>query len=689
MKKELVGGIVVSVLCYLLFFFPLLSSNKIIYSGKDAVDFHYQTRIYLYESFKQGSFPFWTEKLHLGYPLYADLQRGMLNPVNIMLLALFGPFSSYKIMHFSVYLLGSLSLFALFKRLKHSFLAFIAGNFIYFFNFFVLYHQQHFNIVLCYYLFPTMLLLTLIYLQKQKFIQLFYKAMVWYFVFTLGHFQLLMLYIFIDAILFVIFSSRETYTKRFFIQIAMFVLVVLILILPALVSQAALYKESSRLSANSYKEGSVYPVMLLNLIKPFPFDRDAAYFGINLNAEYFMHEVYIYTGIVSLVLAIVGFLTLKDKRMSLFIIVSLWFVIVLSAVKSMPFTNGFFGHLLFFPFTLFRYWIRASALVPMIVVLSLAHLFSGRTLSLKKINRSNSKNLVFLIGFASVVQLLNLNSEAVDYMRIFVKQLFTVRPDNLLWAGLFMLTFVALAVFIVNKKYMWLLVPLVFLDAFSFWKIGSGSLFADKKNLVYEKIELGIPQHARVIDLTGRISSHNYLLQDTWSPFGYSALVPEYTERNLRNLGFASSRYQIPNKNLHNFLDFANLEKLGVKYIVTNDNNSNPEIFELNTRILSSPQVILENDEGRFVLAPLDKTEITGKIETKLRYFTGWLGYDGENWYFPKKNPEGTVNFNVDKKIERFEIFYLPIPLLAGAAASLGLTAVYLFVYSVYRKKYA
>ena len=183
MSKDLLKAILIAVASYFLFFNKVLIADQVIYSGKDALDFHYQTREFLYESFSNGNIPFWTEKIHGGYPIYADLQRGLLNIPNVLSIIAFGPFLSYKILHFFTYLIGSISLYFLLKRFGSTVLGFAAANLVYFFNFFNLFHQQHFNIIMCVYLLPTILIFTHKYIESKKLSNLFIKALIIYFIF--------------------------------------------------------------------------------------------------------------------------------------------------------------------------------------------------------------------------------------------------------------------------------------------------------------------------------------------------------------------------------------------------------------------------------------------------------------------------------------------------------------------------
>ena len=64
-------AVIISILSYLIFFFPVLKKDVVIYSGKDITSIHYPAKFYLHEKLQEGSFPLWTERMYLGdYQLY-------------------------------------------------------------------------------------------------------------------------------------------------------------------------------------------------------------------------------------------------------------------------------------------------------------------------------------------------------------------------------------------------------------------------------------------------------------------------------------------------------------------------------------------------------------------------------------------------------------------------------------------
>ena len=97
LKKEQVLKILkpisVSLIPYVLFYLPILSKNTYL-GGSDPTKYFYPSRYYLWESLVNGRFPFWTERIYSGFPIYADSERVFLHPLNILVTVLMGPFDS-------------------------------------------------------------------------------------------------------------------------------------------------------------------------------------------------------------------------------------------------------------------------------------------------------------------------------------------------------------------------------------------------------------------------------------------------------------------------------------------------------------------------------------------------------------------------------------------------------------------
>ena len=74
-RKEIFAVAAVSLGFYLAFFNRAVSPQNVLYSGKDSIRLHYQTREFIYENITAGKIPFWTERMLMGFP-YMPIWKG-------------------------------------------------------------------------------------------------------------------------------------------------------------------------------------------------------------------------------------------------------------------------------------------------------------------------------------------------------------------------------------------------------------------------------------------------------------------------------------------------------------------------------------------------------------------------------------------------------------------------------------
>lgn len=458
----------ISVLSYLVFFYPMLNKNTIIYSiysEKDTIAFHLQSRIYLYEKLQEGKYPFWTERMFGGYPIYADLERGFLNPLNVALIYLFGPFTSYKILHFVFYLLGSYSLYLLLKRYKVNFLGYSAANLIYFFSFFGIYHQQHFNMILSVYLFPLILYLIQKYIEEKKLRYIFLNSLVLANCFYLGSFQIILISLLTSFIYLIIFNRLEkntTHLKENLIYLFFFLVSFLILISPGLYANLDLYKYS--------------------------FQTD----------EFVFTPTYSYVGISSLILSILGYISLKKGEnakniskkesknicsLKIFLISLVWFFLLFAFIKNIPVlrdTNLFL-------FSLLKHWVKSSFLISFVVSV-LSAIFLSNLTKLKNITIKDFKFLLPVIFYLLILEILNIKQLGIgNTFKLLPKNDYTLDFYFILCGIVLVLSL--LCIYLRKTKYInYVLIGIVCLDIIFFGKVAFNNSFINTNLLNTKKL---------------------------------------------------------------------------------------------------------------------------------------------------------------------------------------------------------
>lgn len=666
-KKPFVLAAVFSVLTYLVFFYPLLNSKLTLYSGSDSSNLHYPKRSYLYESLKSGRFPFWTERVFSGFPIYADVESGYLHPLNLIFTYIFGPITSYKLLHFGFYLLGSLS-FYFFLRKKHFNLGgFFVANLIYFFSFFHLYHQQHFNMVWATYLFPTILLLGELFLASGKTRFIFLQALVFANIFYFGALQMCLL-LFVALVFYVFLWIKR---EHMFKYLAVFGAFFLIMILPLLLPAITLYRGSVRQeTVTSFSEGSFAPMMAVNVFYPFIFDYGEGYKGVSVNPEYLKHELYIYVGISTVILGVLGFLIMRKDEFSTFLRGCCLAFLVLGFVGYFPFVRS----LPLLPFSLFRYWGRSVVLFVFAAACYTGFFISN--FSVPKFKKTCLISLLIPVILLFLFQMLNFKDVTTLETLRFLKHRFTFDSLSVVWFVLFLTALFFVAAFFKFRfnylKYLGIL--LVFTDIFFFGRLVLNQSFYPKFWFAPEYPISQVFNNKRIITFDYRAYTNKGLYFKSWGPFGYSQFVPKNYAQLLDALGFKNAK-SIERKEGFTLFGFVS----GFKYLGTYalyTPGSLPQVFNPDFPFKTLSEVKLFDvilQEG-YITARLQATSgVT--IQTFVRNYPGWkLTMDGVPADFSAASGV-FLEFNLPPGEHSIELVFEPWDFWLGVYCSLALLA--------------
>lgn len=674
---------------YLLFFYPLLNPNTVIFSGNDSTKLHYPSRIYLHEKLSNGTYPFWTERIFLGFPIYEDIERGFMNVVNLALVFIFGPYSSFKILHFICYLAGSVGLFLLFRKHSFSFPAFVTGNIIYFFNFFMLFHQQHFNLVLIACFLPLELYLMEIYLStdRRKFLTLVLNGFLTAFCFYLGYMQFVFLLVLAGLVYSLIFhvsgKSDLINLVKYYLRYG---ILVLILVLPAILATSDLYLSSSRAEKFNPYEGSFFPLMNVNLVYPFMFNREPTYQGHQISGDFNIQETYIYFGVSTFIFSLMGFLMLKNEKLKKFILFLIVFFILTACAKYLPIIKI----ISLPPFSLFRYWVRSVIFVNLAAALLVGYFITNlKSYHIAKHSFVPVSILLLILAGSQLVQ------PAVAFIPILGKFLIQNNTEyhsfNTPWLIMTFTSF-ALVVWCLTKYKNFKILPylvaaLVVSDLLLFGsEVTSVDTFMDK-NLFYRPktcsayTETTDFENQRVIDTTGCVEADNALTYRQWGILGISTFTqPAYLEQ-INSLGLArrsviktDSGIDVRSKSFEN-----SLRNYGINYLVYGQN----DILNLNAAIVKNEGITISNLAQKEGLYNFEiNTKQPAEIQTFIRNHSDWKVYiNGIKVPKTSYNNGFFLSFNAPAGKSQVEIKFLPVRFIAGLLISSLSLLTYLAVY--------
>ncbi len=613
--------------------------------------------------------------------MYRELERGILNVVTISSVYLAGPVWSYKIVHFLTYLAGSISLLILLRKtVKVNFWGFLAAHFIYFFCFFHIYHQQHFNHLLTTYLYPLGFLLVYKYIETKKDTFIFLNAALISYLFYGGSTEFVFILLVSELLFFVCFIEKLN-LKDLASYYLKFIPLFVILILPALVAGYSLYINSVRLDAFDYREGSFSPAMLLTLIYPFLFNREGSYLGFTLNSEFLIQETYIYSGLAAVVCALIALFSLKDARLRRFSILVILVFLFLALIKFIPLFNSIDLPV----FSLFRYWIRFVIVLNLALAILCAYFITNLTGNSQNIDIKFRK-MLYLVPVGIVLMLIEVlwrhKAYGISLVRFLVKNNQHFRSYNLAYfaiAGGLIVFLVLLKTKRLKQAGIFISILIVF-DLLFFGKMASDyAMFIKTKNLF---IDCGAVPVQRVLDLSGCINGNSSLFYKSWGIFGSSALVPKDVSVNLSKIGLTSTRRILHKQDL-NVQDAGQLESLrnlGIWYVY----EGSQQVLQLNNSFFrSGPYLIEEEKSGEEEHSAAISSDEKITINTYIRYDADWKVFVDGKQIGITKNSFSFVSFPLERGRHYVLIKYIPSDLYFSCLAGFALVVVYFGAYKV------
>ena len=206
-----------------------------------------------------------------------------------------------------------------------------------------------------------------------------------------------------------------------------------------------------------------------------------------------------------------------------------------------------------------------------------------------------------------------------------------------------------------------------------FWYYSGSVLFKKYEEFNFNKVTYPIPEKSRIVDLTGKITSDNYLIQEYWSPFGYSVFNKKSIAKNIYDTGFDSLRYPQVKNNIEMVEFYKNPSNLGIEYII----EPSGAVREIDADLIDVEHYDLERQEGYLSFYANLKEYKT--IETKLNYYLGWTAYINNKRVKLTSNSNGFITIGpidtldlTDRELDNahVEIRYLPIPFIFGSILS-------------------
>jgi len=631
--------------------------------------------VYFFEKIvHEHSFPFWTEKLYSGFPVYADPENAYLNPVNDASILIFGPWLSYRVLHLLEYLVGSLSLYFLLKRKGIGIAGYAAANAIFFFNTFFIDHQIHFNMIMSLYLIPTAFLFADMFIEKRRLLFILLESLVIANAVLWGHIQSAVFVCMGIFVYMAIFSFRKMRFSVFLFFFLALALLVTVETLPQTMPTYDLFSHSKRTASLDYLKGSLNPRMAVFSFVPYLLGGYQDFVGRQINRDITYNEVYTYFGISSMLLSALALFLLKKSREVVFAFALVWIFLIF----------GFMAHNKIFPestplVTLFREWGRTAVLSSFGIAL-LAGIF------VEKIGKASFKNarsgiLFLLLPLVYIWILIKMDDGGIgrklgsyvsfDYIRTY-PYFPALKTIVLVLAGVLLLFFAAKKWYPgyadkILRPIKIVLVLVVLFDLVYFSQDVLAFRLQDVSRLKMDSVPAEL-ENKRVILNSPAVWGMESLYYKSWSPLGSSQLKDKEYADYFGKSGIDLTRGVFPPEK-HRPTNYPQLKEAGIVAIFTDNKITYLNDSQLDVLKGSAAGHYVEKREGRITMQ-IDNQD-NSRMNTFLRYDPNWIvKIDGQE---AKTTKDGLFfGFPLEKGSHLVEIRYSPKPFYEAVAISLA-----------------
>lgn len=411
----------------LVYFHPLLMGSKIFLLNapdiNDAPAFTFPTKYILSESLRQGKLPLWVSSISNGLPLFAEGQIGALYPLNLLFFKYLPWILAINLSYTLSFALAEFFMYLYLRKIRLSFLAAFFGGVVFAFSGFFIGHLQHLNLLQVAAFLPLIFFIFESYIYKNKFLLVIFLSLVISCQLLLGAHQIT-LYSLLAIFLYAAFhfflkwqSERKKQPEILFsshsLPLAAHICFPLLLaVIFAFSLSAVQLFPTLQLRTNSLRAQEVFsqsgglgslPRAFLTLMNPLIYGSPSNNTFSYLNVDTYFHEMYIYSGLVTFILGMLGVLLLSRKNNFVAFFSLLFFLALVFSLGNKSSFAFFFLKLP--PFNFFR----VPARFILLTSFSLAVLSAFTLNSIIKGGATSVKRFRLFFTLLLVIQLLDTN----------------------------------------------------------------------------------------------------------------------------------------------------------------------------------------------------------------------------------------------------------------------------------------
>lgn len=416
----------------LVYFHPLLIGSKIFLLNapdiNDAPAFTFPTKYILSESLRQGKLPLWVSLISNGQPLFAEGQIGALYPLNLLFFKYLPLVLAINLSYTLSFALAGFFMYLYLREIHLNLLAAFWGGAVFAFSGFFIGHLQHLNLLQVAAFLPLIFFIFEKYIHKNNFLLVIFLSLVISCQLLLGAHQITLyslLAIFLYAAFHfflrwqaerkkqpeILFSSHSlSLAAQIFFPLLSAVLFAFLLSAVQLLPTLQLRTHSLRAQEVFSQSGGLGSPSraFLTLINPLIYGSPSNNTFSYLKVDTYFHEMYIYSGLITFILGMLGVLLLSRKNNFVAFFSFLFFLALVFSLGNKSSFSFFFLRLP--PFNFFRVPARFILLTSFsLAVLSACTLNSlTQKISLNR-GATSAKRFRLFFALLLVIQLLEAN----------------------------------------------------------------------------------------------------------------------------------------------------------------------------------------------------------------------------------------------------------------------------------------
>lgn len=323
--------VIVIFILVLAYFYKIIFQGYIFLFG-DAY-YYYSVRVLIYNSLKNFTLPFWTQYLNCGFPLMANPEAGVFDPLNILFLYFLGPIRGFNYLICAYFFMAAVFMFFYCRSLKLDSFSALFTAIIFTFGGAFLGRLVHLPMIFSASFMPLTFWMINLYFTNGHIKYIFLAGLAMGVSFLPGHPQIAV-YAAMASIFYFLFQASAEIKKDFSVnKILKYLFLISVIVFIAIgisairniptLEFAQLSNRAGKYGYQTAKSISFYPKHLITYIFPYFYGSETVGGKVGYWGKGSFWELYVYMGILPFIFLLAGLFSFKkDKRYKFFCFLS-------------------------------------------------------------------------------------------------------------------------------------------------------------------------------------------------------------------------------------------------------------------------------------------------------------------------------------------------------------------------------